>query len=272
MKSACPYLDFAAEGEPLLDDETQFDHAAAAQMEKFVADFGRMYRERNDALKEVTRAHHNALLHLSLAADFKDDDTGIHIVRIGYLAEALALLSGQSPHFAAQLRRAAPMHDIGKIGTPDHILKKAGPLSPEERLEMNRHAEIGAEILGQSRVPVFQLAAEVALTHHEKFDGSGYPRGLRGGEIPLSGRITAIVDYFDALTMARVYRPAFPVDTALSMLAAESGKAFDPLLVEVFLKNAEDLNALRLKVTSEKPSFAQLIDPGKTSKQGEELP
>lgn len=272
MTSSHLYLDFAAEGGSVPDDETQFDHAAAAQMEKFVADFGRMYRERNDALKEVTRAHHNALLHLSLAADYKDDDTGVHIVRIGYLAEAMALLAGQSPHFAGQLRRAAPMHDIGKIGTPDHILKKAGPLTPQERLEMNRHAEIGAEILGQSRVPVFQLAAEVALTHHEKFDGSGYPRGLRGSEIPLSGRITAIVDYFDALTMARVYRPAFPVDTALAMLAGESGKAFDPVLVDIFLSNADVLNALRLKVTREKPSFATLIDARQPSPQGEEIP
>lgn len=105
-------------------DDHCFPDSAMAQMERFVEDFGRMYRERNQLLQQVTRAHHETLLHLSVAADYKDDDTGVHIVRIGYLAEALALLLGQSPAYASMLRKAAPMHDIGKIGTPDHVLKK----------------------------------------------------------------------------------------------------------------------------------------------------
>lgn len=237
-----------------------FDEAASAQMERFVEDFGRMYRERNEALREVTRAHHSALLQLSAAADLKDDDTGVHIVRIGYLAEALALFLGQTPGYARMLRKAAPMHDIGKIGTPDSVLKKPGALTPEERQVMNRHAQMGAEILGRAQIPVFRMAAEVALTHHERYDGTGYPRGLVGEAIPLSGRITAVVDFFDALTMDRVYRRAFPVDKALEMMAAERGRAFDPAVVDAFFAHAQEMDALRRRITQECPSFDALID------------
>lgn len=247
-------------GEPLAEARC-FDEAAARQMEMFVQDFVRMYRERNDALREVTRAHHAALLQLSAVAELKDDDTGVHIVRIGYLAEALALILGQSTGYARMLRKAAPMHDIGKIGIPDHVLKKPGPLTPDERQLMNRHAAMGAEILGRSNnTPVFRMAAEVAVTHHERWDGSGYPDGLAGDAIPLSGRITAVVDFFDALTMDRVYRPAFPVDVALQMLADERGRAFDPAVVDAFMAHVVQIDALRCKVTQERPSFDDLID------------
>jgi putative two-component system response regulator len=222
-----------------------FSEEASAQMERLVADFGRMYRERNDALREVAQAHHDALLRLSRAAELRDDDTGVHIVRIGFLAWALALRLGQPPRWALQLRQAAPMHDIGKIGVPDGVLKKPGRLTPEERLVMNEHPRIGAEILGRSRIPLFQLAAELALTHHERWDGTGYPAGLAGEAIPLSGRIVAVVDFFDALTMDRCYRPAFPDAMALQMLADERGRAFDPRVVDLFLHHADSMTAVR---------------------------
>lgn len=238
----------------------RYEQAAGDQMEMFVADTRRMYHERNEALKEVTRAHHAALLQLSMAADLKDDDTGVHIVRIGYLAEALALLAGQDARYAGMLRKAAPMHDVGKIGIPDSILKKPGPLSPEERQVMNRHAAMGADILGRSHIPVFQMAAEVALTHHERFDGSGYPHGLADADIPLSGRITAVVDFFDALTMDHVYRKALPMQQVLEMMLAERGRAFDPDLVDVFVEHAAQINQLRCKITDERPSFDALVD------------
>ena len=225
-----------------------FDDAAAAQMERIVADFGRMYRERNDALEEVARAHHDALMRLSRAAEYRDDDTGVHIIRIGKLAGALALLLGERSAFATLLEKAAPMHDVGKIGIPDRVLKKPGPLSPDERAEMNRHPAIGAEILGKSRIPLFQLAAEVALSHHERFDGSGYPSGLDGESIPLSGRIVTVVDFFDALTMDRCYRPAFTDAKALDMLLAERGKAFDPRVVDCFHANHDQLIELRNRI------------------------
>jgi len=235
-----------------------FDAAAIAQMERFVVDLGRMYHERNEALREVTRAHHEVLLRLALAADFRDDDTGVHMVRIGCLAERLALLLGKPPAFAAMLRRAAPMHDVGKIGVADAVLKKPGSYTPQEREQMNRHAEIGADILGRSRVPLFRLAAEVALTHHERWDGSGYPRGLSGEAIPLSGRIVAVVDFFDALTMDRCYRKAFADDVALAMLVEQRGMAFDPQIVDCFVANVAAMIELREQINRKPPTFEEL--------------
>jgi putative two-component system response regulator len=235
-----------------------FGDAAAAQMERMVLDFGRMYQERNEALQEVARAHHDALLRLSRAAEYRDDDTGVHIVRIGYLAWALALRLGQRSTFAALLRKAAPMHDIGKIGMPDAVLKKPGGFTPEERAVMNQHPSIGAEILGRSRIPLFQLAAEVALSHHERWDGSGYPSRLAGEAIPLSGRIVAVVDFFDALTMDRCYRPAFSDAKATEMLRAERGRAFDPRVVDCFLEHIGDMIELRDSVTRNRLDFEDL--------------
>ena len=242
-----------------MQELTQFDPAAATQMEAIISDLGRMYQERNDALQEVARAHHEALFMLALAAEYKDDDTGVHIVRIGFLAETLALLQGQPKDFALQLRKAAPMHDVGKIGIPDNVLKKPGGFTPKEREIMERHAVMGWELLGKSRIELFQLAAEVALTHHERWDGTGYPQGLVGEEIPLSGRIVSIVDFYDALTMDRVYRTAYSHERALSMLQAERGKAFDPAIVDCFVEHHQAIFALRERVNSQRLTFLDLI-------------
>jgi putative two-component system response regulator len=241
-------------------DGNSFSEAASQQMERLVEDFGRMYRERNEALEEVSRAHHDALFRLSLAAELKDDDTGVHIIRIGFLSEVLALLLGQSKASARMLRKAAPMHDIGKIGIPDDVLKKPGAFSAQERSTMNQHPAMGAELLGRSRIPLFQMAAEVALSHHERWDGTGYPSQLSGEAIPLSGRIVAVVDFFDALTMDRCYRPAFADATALAMLTEQRGLAFDPHIVDVFLANAHTLIALRHRVNQNKPTFNDLVE------------
>ncbi|MDI4634361.1 HD domain-containing protein [Pelomonas sp. V22] len=238
-----------------------FDDAAAAQMERIVTDLGRVYQERNEALREVARAHHEALLRLSLAADMRDDDTGVHITRIGHLAEALALALGESKDAARELRLAAPMHDIGKIGVPDLVLKKPGSYTPDERQVMNQHPIIGAQILGRSRIRLFQLAAEVAMTHHERWDGSGYPLGLAGEAIPLSGRIVAVVDFFDALTMDRCYRKAFNDEVALRMLAEQRGLAFDPRVVDCMLAHAPLLIALRDAINDNPPDLFSLALP-----------
>lgn len=238
-----------------------FDDAAAAQMERIVTDLGRVYQERNEALREVARAHHEALLRLSLAADMRDDDTGVHITRIGHLAEALALALGESKDAARELRLAAPMHDIGKIGVPDLVLKKPGSYTPEERQVMNQHPIIGAQILGRSRIRLFQLAAEVAMTHHERWDGKGYPLGLAGEAIPLSGRIVAVVDFFDALTMDRCYRKAFNDEVALKMLAEQRGLAFDPRVVDCMLAHAPLLIALRDAINDNPPDLFSLALP-----------
>ena len=240
--------------------ERSFDAAAVAQMERLVADFGRMYKERNEALREVTRAHHEALLRLSLAAELRDDDTGTHIIRIGYLAEALALMLGEPVQAAQMLRRAAPMHDVGKIGIADRVLKKPGPFDATERAEMNQHPLLGAHILGRSHIPLFSLAAEIALTHHERWDGSGYPKGLQGEAIPLSGRIVAVCDFFDALTMDRCYRAALSDEVALGMLKQESGRAFDPRVVDCFVRNIDRLVALRDYINRHPPTFESLVE------------
>lgn len=236
-----------------------YDPAVVQQMERMIEDLGRLYHERNAALEEVSKAHHEALLRLSIAAEYKDDDTGVHIVRIGFLAERLAILLGQPVAYAKTLRLAAPMHDVGKIGTPDAVLKKPGPLDPQERLIMNAHAANGSAILGTSRIPLFQMAADVALTHHERWDGKGYPNQLSGEDIPLCGRIVSVVDFFDALTMDRVYRPAFPVEKVLYMLQTERAKAFDPRVVDTFLDHADELIALHATVTDKRLHFQHLM-------------
>jgi len=242
-------------------DQLAFESSASAQMERLLSDLGRMYRERNVALVALENAHHEALIRLAVAAELRDDDTGAHIVRLGYLAEALARLLGVPAERAQTLRMAAPMHDIGKIGIPDNVLKKPGLLTTEERALMQTHPRLGAEILGSSQIPLFALAAEVALHHHERWDGTGYPRGLAGEEIPLSGRIVAVVDYFDALTMDRCYRPAFADDRALAMRADQSGSAFDPTVVSSFLAHAPELIQLREWVNTTKPGFGELGQP-----------
>lgn len=239
--------------------DAQFEPAPTDQMAQIMGDLGRMYQERNRALEQVSRAHHEALLLLSMAAEYKDDDTGIHIVRIGFLAEALALFLGQSPGYARMLRRAAPMHDIGKIGIPDHVLKKPGPLTSLEREVMNGHTVIGANILGKSRNALFQLAAEIALCHHERWDGSGYPNQLSGCAIPLSGRVVAVADFYDALTMDRVYRKAFGHQQALQMLQEQSGRAFDPDIVSCFLRHSAEILALRQRVILARQTFSDLV-------------
>ncbi|MBN8503212.1 MAG: HD domain-containing protein [Burkholderiales bacterium] len=228
-------------------------------MEALLGDLGRMYKERNDALREVALAHHEALMRLARAAELRDDDTGVHIVRIGRLAETLALALGSEPAWATQLRHAAPMHDLGKLGIPDAVLKKPGSLSPEERREMNEHPRIGAEILGRSRIGLFRLAAEVAYTHHERWDGAGYPNGLSGEDIPLSGRIVAVVDFYDALRMDRCYRPAFSEADTLDMLRGQRGKAFDPHIVDVFLAHSESIASLRDSLNDAKLDFDDLM-------------
>ena len=176
------------------------------------------------------------LIHrLGQAAESRDQHTGEHLGRIARLTKLLGLAAGMTEHESEMLRHASLMHDIGKVGIPDSVLLKAGTLDAEERALMNTHTEIGGEILSGSESQLVQMAESVARTHHERWDGSGYPAGLRGEEIPLAGRITAICDVFDALVSARVYKPAWPVAETIAELRRLSGMAFDPSLVELFV-------------------------------------
>lgn len=152
---------------------------------------------------------------LGRAAEYKDNETGMHVLRMSHYSHALALAMGCAPEWADDLLHAAPMHDVGKIGIPDAVLLKPGPLDDEEWQIMRQHPVIGAEILGEHEGGMLQMARSIALAHHEQWDGSGYPAGLRGTDIPLAARIVAIADVFDALTSVRPYKRAWSVDEAL---------------------------------------------------------
>ena len=186
------------------------------------------------ALAVIESLDREALVRLASAAEHHDACTREHLRRVGRTARLLGRLLGMPARDATLLSQAAPLHDIGKIAIPDAILLKPGPLTADERARMQQHTVIGARLLGAGRSPVMQLAAEVALSHHERWDGGGYPYGLAGPDIPLAGRIVAVADVFDALTHARPYKAAWPVARAARTVIAGRGTAFDPAVVAAF--------------------------------------
>ena len=173
---------------------------------------------------------------LGRAAEYKDNETGLHVIRMSHFSRLIALEAGMGDAWADTLLNAAPMHDVGKIGIPDAILQKPGKLDAAEWAVMQSHAEIGAEIIGADGSELLNMAREVALSHHEKWDGSGYPRGLQGEAIPIAARIVALADVFDALTSERPYKKAWSVDDAIALIRDQSGHHFDPRLVDAFLR------------------------------------
>jgi len=174
------------------------------------------------------------LQRLVRAAEYRDDATSEHTERVARTTELLARTIGRPEAEVSRLRLAAPLHDIGKLAVSDALLLKPGALTPDEQTQMRRHAAAGAAILAGSTSDVLRMAGEIALTHHEWWDGSGYPAGLKGEAIPLSGRIVAIADVFDALAHARPYKPAWPVDAAVAEIDRLRGRQFDPLVVAAF--------------------------------------
>lgn len=211
---------------------------------------------------ELDEARQEILDRLARAAEFRDDDTGQHTQRVGRLAGRVAQVLGLDDDHVDLIRKAAPLHDVGKIGIPDSILLKEGRLSAEERTLMETHTAIGARILSGSRYPLLQLAEEIALSHHERWDGAGYPHGLSGSKIPLSGRIVAVADVFDSLTHVRPYKRAWTVRETLAEFRAEAGRQFDPELVEVLLRVAPEVGTLESSVAvvaaPEPPTRGQL--------------
>ena len=201
-----------------------------------------LVRERTQELEE-TRLQ--IIRRLGRAAEYKDDETGTHVIRMSHFARLLALAAGCGEVESERLFQAAPMHDIGKIGIPDQILQKPGVLDAEEMAVMRKHPAIGARIIGNHANPLLKTARLVALSHHEKWDGSGYPYGLEGEQIPLVGRIVAVADVFDALTSERPYKPAWPVERACAYLQEQSGRHFDPRLVQLFVAAMPEVEAIR---------------------------
>ncbi|MGH2834884.1 MAG: HD domain-containing phosphohydrolase [Solirubrobacteraceae bacterium] len=188
------------------------------------------------ALSELEIAQAETVRRLSMAVEFRDEDTGAHIERIGRFSTLLSRAIGMPPEFCRRMSHAAPLHDVGKVAIPDAILLKPGSLTPEERAIVETHAEEGHRLLRGSSSSILDMGAAIALSHHERWDGGGYPRGLSAENIPIEGRIVAIADVFDALTSHRVYRDAFTVAQAREMMLAEAGKHFDPVLLQAFME------------------------------------
>jgi putative two-component system response regulator len=187
------------------------------------------------AEEELQAARLEDLAHLALAAECRDDGTHQHTERVATLAELIAGELGMGAQQLATVRLAAPLHDIGKLGIPDQILLKPGGLTDDEQAVMKTHTTIGAHILGESEYPVLVMAREIALTHHERWDGAGYPAGLRASAIPIAGRIVAVADVFDAITHERPYKQALPADYAISEITRASGAQFDADVVDAFM-------------------------------------
>ncbi|MDK6078358.1 response regulator [Massilia varians] len=196
-------------------------------------------------MEELRATRLEIVQRLGLAAEYKDNETGLHVIRMSHFSRILGIAAGMSEVEADDLLHAAPMHDVGKIGIPDRILQKPGPLDPDEWQVMQSHVTIGAEIIGEHEGGMLALASQIALTHHEKYDGSGYPNGLRGEDIPLVGRIVAIADVFDALTSKRPYKKAWTEDEALTFLREQKGRHFDPALVDLFLEQMPAVRAVQ---------------------------
>lgn len=200
----------------------------------------RQVRERTAQLEA---AHAETLERLARAAEYRDDDTRLHTERVGTLAAALAAELGWGRADVELMRQAAPLHDIGKLGIPDRVLLKRGRLGPEERELMRGHVQIGIAILAGSTSPVLRLAEEIVRSHHEWWDGSGHPHGLAGEEIPLSGRIVALADVYDALTHARPYKQSWPAERAVAEIRRLAGAQFDPQVVDAFERVRERVAA-----------------------------
>lgn len=205
-------------------------------------------REARERTADVRRREEELALRLVSASEYRDNETGAHIRRIGLYSGVLAEALGWPVHRVDDIRIAATMHDVGKIGVPDTILLKPGKLTPAEFEVIKTHTEIGAGILDGSDIPLLQMAHEIALSHHERWDGSGYPRGLAGEAIPESARIVAIADVYDALIHERVYKPAVSEAETLALMTAERGKHFEPRIFDCFLRVVDRFRAIREEV------------------------
>lgn len=190
---------------------------------------------------ELVASRQQLIRRLGRAAEYKDNATGNHVVRMAHVTRLVAQEAGLGPEAVQLLFQTAPMHDVGKIGIPDSILLKPGPLTPDEMKVVRQHPQIGAEIIGKHDNELLSMARTIALTHHERWDGTGYPQGLQGEQIPLPGRIVAIADVFDALVSRRPYKEPFSAEQAIAIMVEERGKAFDPALIDAFLAQRHEI-------------------------------
>ncbi len=231
------YLDTLGVRSAFTDDDLRILHGIAAAAAGALKNATLVRRLRETAMDTIFR--------LAVAAEHRDHDTGFHIHRMSEYAATLARGLGMDAAYAETIRLAAPMHDVGKIGIPDAILKKPGRLTAEEYEVMKQHTVKGGEILAGAQSELLQMAQNIALTHHEKFDGQGYPYGLKGAEIPIEGRIVAVADVFDAILSKRCYKPAFALEKGIEVLEQGKGRHFDPEVVDAFLSVQDEVLAIR---------------------------
>ncbi len=210
-------------------------------------------RELDRKVRQQTQDIHDTRLkiihRLGRAAEFKDDNTGLHVIRMSHYAQVLGIAAGMSETMADMLLDAAPMHDIGKIGIPDAILQKPGRLDEQEWAIMQTHAQMGEEIIGKDDSELLTMARIVAISHHERWDGSGYPNALAAEDIPMVGRIVAIADVFDALTSVRPYKDSWSVDDTVAYLQQQAGKQFEPKLVSLFIENLDEIVTIKERLS-----------------------
>lgn len=210
-------------------------------VERRTSTLRRALDETAEAERRAYRAYLDTIRRLARAAEYRDEDTGAHILRMSHYSRVLANALHLPPGEVETILYASPMHDVGKVGVPDGILLKPGKLTDEEWEVMKRHTVMGARILSKSESELLQAGEVIALSHHEKWDGSGYPQGLAGEDIPLRGRICAVADVFDALTTKRPYKKAMPNEVAFEIIREGRGKHFDPRLVDLFFANLDDI-------------------------------
>jgi putative two-component system response regulator len=194
---------------------------------------------------EIDETRQQIIQCLGRAAEYRDNETGMHVIRMSLFSERIALAYGLEPQEARRYLAATPMHDVGKIGIRDSILLKPGRLDEDEMAEMKRHCVIGEKILGETDSPLLRLAALCAKTHHERWDGKGYPCGIAGAAIPIVGRITAVADVFDALTSKRPYKEPWPIARAAAEIQNGAGSQFDPAVVDAFARALQEILILR---------------------------
>jgi len=229
------------------DYKQNYQNKLEEEVAKKTAKLKQAFDELEAASEKMRLYSLDTILRLSQAAEYKDQETGEHIQRIGYYIQVIGQAISLGKQEIDEFFYASPMHDVGKIGIPDNILMKPGKLNAEEWIIMKQHTTIGGKILSGSDSIILKTAETIALTHHEKWDGSGYPANLKGLDIPLSGRITAIADVFDALTSKRPYKDAFPMEKAFAIIKEEKGTSFDPDLIDAFFAVKDDIIAIRNK-------------------------
>lgn len=242
---------YARDLKQMLEREGQKTHQlkkAHAQLLAYARDLKVALDAEQQKNSELEQAYTDTILRLARASRYKDEETGAHIERLSHYSQSLALAIGWDPSRARNLFAVAPMHDVGKIGVPDAVLGKQGPLTEEEWKSIKQHPVLGASLLDGSTSPLLEMAKEVALTHHERWDGSGYPRGLKGTQIPITGRIVMLCDLYDALRSRRPYKPPFTHAKACDIILNGNDRTkpthVDPRLLEAFREMHQDFNGI----------------------------